>query len=313
MKKADPVIRLFFTEITEIAMGNWFAKLVKRRKPTARLVAEASSSDLLPFAMENANDLISVDRLHVVRQFRDNVEGQLKIIKLALQATSVVLYWSPLSDDQLMPYSFLSSSRLLTLEPVPAATGLLGALKRQNEVSLFPCHPASPAIPYYRKNPNIGSFFAKVVACSDAGQYAQGDFGILCIDRQNDEDWTQNERLLIGTAADRIVNHLLLSRDLLFTDVERRTLQLVFNGLQGLNSALDLNSVYCAAEKALEQIVETDYFAVSLLDGHNHKLCYVTGDFSSDFVNNHSALMILWLGKLLNIAVLFPKIQHVRL
>lgn len=245
------MIRLFFTEITETVMGNWFAKLVKRRKATADLVAGESSSDLLPFIMEDENDLISADRLHVVRQFRDNVEGQLKILQLALQASSVVLYWSASTNDQLTPYSSLSSSSTFDIKSIPAATGILGALKRQSEISLFPCHTESPAIPYYRKNPDRGSFFAKVVACSDAGQHAQGDFGVLCVDRQSDEDWTPNEKLLIETAADRIISYLLLSRDLLFTDVERRTLQLVFNGLQGLNSALDLDSVYSAAEKAL--------------------------------------------------------------
>ena len=285
------MIRLFFAKFDEMTMGNWFAKLVKRRTSAADSSAGASFSDLLPFAMENENDLISADRLHVVRQFRDNVEGQLKIIQLALQATSVVLYWSIPSDDQLIPYSSLSSSGALDLRSLPAATGILGALKRQSEVSLFPCHAASPAIPYYRKNPATGSFFAKIIACSDAGQYAQGDFGVLCVDRQSNDDWTQNEKQLIGVAAERIINSLLLSRDLLFTDVERRTLQLVFNGLQGLNSALDLNSVYCAAAKALEQIVETDYFAVSLLVGdHSHKLCYVTGDFSAGFVNETFSL-----------------------
>jgi len=290
MKKGGSLIRLFFTEIAEIAMENWFAKLLKRRKSTAGLTAEGSLSDLLPFNMEDENDLISADRLHVVRQFRDNVEGQLKIIQLALQASSVILYWSALSADQLVPYSSFSTSSTLNLKPIPAATGILGALKRQSEISLFPCHAESPAIPYYRKNPDSGSFFAKVVACSAAGQHAQGDFGVLCVDRHSDEDWTQNEKLLIETAAERIISYLLLSRDLLFTDVERRTLQLVFNGLQGLNSALDLDSVYSAAEKALEQIVEADYFAVSLLDGDSHKLCYVTGDFSEGYINKTFSL-----------------------
>ena len=266
-------------------MGNWFEKLVKYRKTATDSAAAVAVRDLLPFSFESDSELISADRLHVVRQFRDNVAGQLQILLTALRATSVVLYWSGSALDQLAPYFFLSSSADISPQEIPIYTGILGALKCQDEITLAPYHSASPAIPYYSCNPEQGSFFAKIVTCSLDGQRKQGDYGVLCVDRRGGESWSPSERLLIKLTTERIVNSLLLSRDLLFTDVERRTIQLVLNGLQALNSALDLDSVYCAAAKAVRQIVETDYFAVSLVRGDSHELCYLSGVDSAAVLN----------------------------
>lgn len=276
------MIRLFFIE--SFSMGNWFAKLGKQRNKPIGGMADGDSN-LLPFTLENYSDLISPDRLHVVRQFRDHVDGLLKILQIALRATSVVLYWSGPDADQLTPYAFLSNSPDIDIFTIPAAAGILGVLKTQDDVTLSPCSAASPAIPYYKKNPPGCSFLAKKVSSVEGASCRCGDYGVLCVDRESVEGWPQSDLILIETTTERIINVLLTSRDLLFTDVERQTLQLVFNGLQTLNSTLDLDSVYHAAAKAVGQIVEADYFAVSLIDGDHHKLCYVAGEHPDHGIN----------------------------
>ena len=268
------MIRLFFTE--SHVMENWFEKLVKRRKDPDASSAEALATELLPFSFEHDSDLISADSFYVVRQCRDSVEGQLKILQTVLGATSVVLYWSELTG-KLVPFVVLSSSTALDPAAVSPAAGILGALKNRDEVSLAPYRTNSPAIPYYCSNASAGSFFARVVSSSESGQRQDGNYGVLCIDRPSQLSWSQTDRNLITLAIAQLTNVLLQSRDLLFADVERRSLQLVFNSLQALNSALDLDSVYCAATQALQSIVEADYFAVSLINGEEHQLCYSTG------------------------------------
>lgn len=258
-------------------MGNWFAKLIKHRRYPDPLGGDGDN-DLLPFTLENYSDLISPDRLHVVRQFRDHVDGLLQMLQIALRATSIVLYWPGPKSEQLTPYTSFTNSPDFAAHTIPAATGILGVLKNQDKVSLAPCPSEFPAIPYYKQNPAECSFLAKKITRVDGEQCRHGNYGVLCIDRMDVKPWSQSDAILVDKTIERVTNVLFLSRDLLFTDVERQTLQLVFNGLQTLNSTLDLDSVYRAAAKAVGQIVDADYFAVSLIEGDNHKLCYVSGD-----------------------------------
>ncbi len=298
------MIRLFFTE--SHSMGNWFEKLVKHRRSAEELPAEDTATELLPFSLEHDSDLISADRLYIVRQCRGSIEGQLKILQMALNATSVVLYWSGV-EEQLVPFVASSHSTDFTLSSVSTAFGILGALKNQDEVTLTPCRTNSPAIPYYRSNSSAGSFFASVVSYPGSERCQNGNYGVLCIDRHSPSSWSQSDRTFIAITIEQIMNILLQTRDLLFTDVERRTLQLVFNGLQTLNSALDLSSVYCAATKALEQIVEADYFAVSLVDGDHHHLCYSTGDMPDSKMNKSFKLEDSLVGQVVKYRRILPE------
>jgi diguanylate cyclase (GGDEF)-like protein len=169
-------------------------------------------------------------------------------------------------------------------------SGVVGVLKDRNEISLAPYSSSSPAILYYHDPNSVGSFFAQSLSCNQADDRKIGNFGVLCVDRTLQDEWSPVERTLIRSIADQILQNLFLARDLLFTDVERRTLQLVFDGLRVLNSALDQESVYRAATQALDLIVETDLFAISLIHNNYHELCYVEGDSPEHNLNHKYVL-----------------------
>lgn len=271
-------------------MGNWFSKLTAQRQSDNRQSDRISVVDTLPFQIEKSSDLISADRLHVVRQFRKYVENQLKILRLSLNANSVVLFWSGPLAKQLTVYAFSSEYEGLINETFPDGSGALGLLKSRNQIDLVPYTPHSPRIPYYGVRSSVGSFLARSLSCGEVDQRKAGNYGILCVDRSATDEWTISEQTLIALTADQVLNNLLLSRDLLFTDVERRTLQLAFDGLRTLNSALDMDSVYKAATKALGLIIDTDLFAISLIHDHHHELCYITGDTSQSVLNHKYVL-----------------------
>ncbi|MEA3544941.1 MAG: sensor domain-containing diguanylate cyclase [Thermodesulfobacteriota bacterium] len=271
-------------------MGNWFTKLTGSWQRNSRISTGISTVDTLPFYLESQSGLISADRLHVVRQYRESVESQLKILQIALHATSVVLFWSGPSIDEITVYAFSSRSHDFEPETFSTAAGVIGILKDRNEIVLVPYSPSAPAIPYYSDSRSVGSFFARSLSCGAAEQRKTGNYGILCVDRSARDEWSLLERTLIIATADQMIQNLLLSRDLLFTDVERRTLQLAFDGLRKLNSALDMKSVFRAATQALDLIVATDLFAISLIHNNYHELCYLSGDYSESILNHKFVL-----------------------
>jgi len=299
------LIRPFFIESQ--VMANWFTKIARQRQQSSRQLREMTFVDTLPFYLEKNSDLISSDRLHVVRQFRESVENQLKILQLSLDATSVVLFWSGPLIDQLTIYAFASHCDNLVADTFPSGTGVVGVLKDHTEIALSPYHLNSPAIPYYLDSSSVGSFFAQSLSCRETDQRKTGDHGVLCVDRVAQEEWSPLERTLIAATAEQILQNLALSRDLLFTDVERQTLQLVFDGLRRLNSALEIESVYSAATHALGLLVDADLFAISLIENDCHELRYVAGDCSEQILNHKYVLVDSLVGQAVKYRITLPE------
>jgi diguanylate cyclase (GGDEF)-like protein len=271
-------------------MVNWFTKLARHRQRNSSQSGDISSVDALPFYLEKNSGLISSDQLHVVHQFRECVENQLKILRTALNATSVVLFWSGPSVDQLTTYSFSSQSDGLVAGTFLTGSGVVGVLKDRSEIALAPYHQGSPTILYYHDSTHVGSFFAQSLSCGETDQRITGSYGILCIDRVVQDEWSPVDRSLIAATADQLLQNLSLSRDLIFTDIERRTLQLAFDGLRVLNLALDIESVYRAATQAFGLILDIDLFAISLVHNNYHEFCYISGDCSEQFLNHKFVL-----------------------
>ncbi len=258
-------------------MTNWFARLVGYAD---KHIPENDVFRALPFYLVKNSELLSADRMHVIQQFFEGVNNQLHILQSALGATSVVLFWSGPSSGEISIYALSSHVNDCVKSTFPLGSGVIGVLKDCAEISLAPYQPNSPAIPYYSRSTPVGSFFARTLPGGTIGGNKTGDYGVLCIDRLSTESWSPAEKGLIAATGDQILKNLSLSRDLLYTDIERKTLKLVFEGLRKLNSALNLDSVYKAANQAFDLIIPTDIFAISVIHDDQHELCYISADRS---------------------------------
>ena len=262
-------------------MDNWFTKLAGQIQRNCKHSKEMSEVDALPFQLEKKSGLLSSSkRLYVVHQLKKSIENQINILRRSLNVNSVVLLWPGLSSVQFTTYAYSSQYTDLVTGPFPAGFGIIGALKNQNEISLVPYHASSPDIPYYPSNIGVGSFFAQRLPDCYEDERKTAKYGVLCVDRLFPDQWSFDERDLISITVKQIQHNLFLSRDLLLVDFERCTFQQSFDGLRKLNSALDLKSVYCAADEALRLVVDADAFAISLTDGDFCELCYVSGNLS---------------------------------
>ena len=288
-------------------MTNWFSKLSSQGQQHYNDQTKRESLDVLPFHLENHSGLISPDQLHIVRQFRKNVESLLEILRVTIDATSVVLLWSGPTTGYLSVYAFSSSHNNLLIDKISVSSGIIGVLKDRHEFFLAPYHSNSPSIPYYSDSSFVGSFFSLSLTCSDSDQRETGNYGILSIDRGSSAEWSTDDHRLITTIADQIRENLLLSRDLLFTDIERRTLQLAFDGVRALNTALDLESVCSAAIQALKLIVNADIFAISLIYNESHEICYIAGDTSNPSLNKRFLLQDSLVGQVVKYRRVLPE------
>jgi len=254
-------------------VANWFTKISKIKDKSSISPERMAVVDTLPFRAEDESDLITHELQHVVHQFRSSVENQIEILKLSLAATSVLVLWTD-AQERITTYAYSSQFPESIIASFPIGSGVIGTLKGHDDIVIAPYRNTSPNVPYYRDEINIGSFVAHKIACNSSDNL---NYGVLCIDRDIESRWSAVDLRLITSTAEQITNNLNLTRDLLFTDVERSALQLVFSGLQMLNSALDLESVYTAAKNALQLVVKADLFAVSLIVGEEHKICYLDG------------------------------------
>ena len=288
-------------------MTNWFSKLSGQRQQHYNDQTRIESLDVLPFHLENRSGLISPDRLYILRQFRKSVENLLEILRGTLDATSVVLLWSGPATGYLSVYAFSSSHNNLIIDKISVSSGIIGVLKDRHEFFLAPYQRNSPSLPYYSDSSFVGSFYALSLTCSESDQRKTRDYGILSVDRSSSEEWSEDDRRLITSIADQIRQNLLLSRDLLFTDIERRTLQLAFDGVRALNTALDLESVCCAAIQALKLIVNADIFALSLIHNESHEICYITGDTNNPLLNESFLLEDSLVGQVVKYRRVLPE------
>ena len=288
-------------------MANWFSKLTKSRLQNSISTNLNEIVDSLPFRLEKVSDLISVDRMHVVQQFRQVVEKQLEMLRMSTNADSVVLLWTGVANKTVTTYAHSSNRSDVISGSFPVAGGIFGALKGCTEIALAPYRSNSPAIPYYHATTQVGAFIAQNVSSGNSSPLIAGNYGILCVDRNSKKEWTATERQIVAAAAENIAQCLTISHDLLLTDVERRALQLVFDGLRTLNGALDMQSVYKAACKALGLVVRADLVAISLVDGDSHEIRYLDGDCSNSILQQKYKLADSLVGQVVKYRCVLPE------
>ncbi len=232
--------------------------------------------DLLPFILERRSGLLTpAEQGAVVAAFKRGIEVQLELLRQALDATSAVLLWQEDEKAQLVTYCWSSRRQHLSGGPFLPGEGVFGGLNGREDFALFPYRASGPRIPYYHESVPVAGVYARAINAS-ADQHGTQRIGMLCIDRAVDAEWAARERELIARTAEQVGAFYLLCRDHLYAAYERRTLQQLIDGLRTLNSALDSRSVYAAAGKAIEAVVECDVIVAGTVVGRTLRVDFTT-------------------------------------
>jgi diguanylate cyclase (GGDEF)-like protein len=232
----------------------------------------------LPLVSAQIGTAAVPNRQAIVVQLQQDCQRQLELLRLALQLKTAALLWLGPASDQLSLYACSSQSEKLTSGPYQLGVGITGGLKECSELLLAPVREHSPAIPYYASNKGIGSLMALRLSLPGTDGYLADSLGILCVDREAAERWTETEQSLVSMTAAQLLSNVNRARQLFVCDRDRHAYLRAFHGVRKLNASLGLQSAFEAAAEAIRSVVPADFLAISLVEGGQHRVAYAEGE-----------------------------------
>lgn len=202
---------------------------------------------------------------------------QLDVLRYGMGLTTAAVLWR--APDGLVLRGCSSARTDLAPGPYPAGLGIPGSVLRDvPEVTVAPVHANFAGLPYYEAPGGVGAAMAVAIPSpSPVEGPAPGTAGVLCVDREAPEPWTETERLVIRAAARKLGLDVGTGQRLKHSDHERSTVRRFCVALQQLNGALGLEQVAEASLEASRAMVPADLAVVSVVKGEVHRVVQAAG------------------------------------
>jgi diguanylate cyclase (GGDEF)-like protein len=167
----------------------------------------------------------------------------------------------------------------ITKETESRECGIFNILLQGNEtVNACPISQQVANIPYYETNQGVGSLFALRISGSDPHDATQSlPFWILSVDRAESTPWTDAEKKLLHLTAKKLHKELTIGDQLIKTARHSAIVSKLYEGLQGLNSVLELEETFNIAVKYVKELLAADLVAISLANDHEHTIARADG------------------------------------
>ena len=215
-----------------------------------------------------------------IEKINASFEMQLEMIRQALGLNTVAVLWPSPAEDELRLRYLATTRQDIDPGPYPTGTGIIAALAGdREECELVGVRPSHPSLPYYRNHEGVGAIMVLRIPPSRSEDDAREmpRTGILCVDRESEEAWSDRERQVLKMAAAKLGLEIDSSRMLLNMDRERSTAHRLYLGLRELNSGLSLESVFAASLKAVKTQVPVEMVALCLRDDDQHQIVQIEG------------------------------------
>ncbi len=216
-----------------------------------------------------------------IETITDSFDLQLELIRQALNLTTVAVLWPDIQGRELRLRNISTIRKDIQPGPYPIGSGITGTLlKDRNEITLAPVKADFSGLPYYIKKGGVGSLLAVNILDNLQGESSPVDrkiSGILCVDRTEKSDWNESELTILKLLGKKLSLDINMGRQLYTMNRERNAFQQVCIGLRELNSVLGLEPVFDASIKAVTTLVQTDFIAISLLQGEYHSIVRAKG------------------------------------
>jgi len=239
----------------------------------------------LPLA-ENTGQAFSFDdpdrhNQSTVELVASSFESQLELIRQCLGLTTVAVLWPDLTHNTLRLRSLATLRKDIAEGPYPLGAGVTGALTGpEDEIAIAPVRQSFTGLPYYKNQGGVGSIFALRIPDEIESASGFGDkkiSAILCVDRENEAAWSEEERQVIRLAVRKLSLDVKMGRMVQLLNQERSAIQHFCNGMRELNAVLGLEQVLAATIKAVEKVIRADLIAVSLVEGNYHRIVRAEG------------------------------------
>lgn len=258
----------------------------------------------LPFLFERANGvMLPSEHGPTVIDCLKHMDTQLTLLCGALGLSSAALLWF---DERAENLSLLASTGTETdAGPFSVKSGIFGTLKERTDIFIAPYRSSSPAIPFLKSRSAIGSVYARVLSVDDRS------CGLLCLVSKESEPWDRGHMRLVDKCSGSIVAFYRQTRDFLYADFERRSLQHLFNGLQTLNSSLGMESVYLATVEAIRCIVAVDCVAIAAIDDEHYRFEFISTDADCGYLERRYPLADSLVGQVVKYRRPLPEMNSV--
>ena len=219
--------------------------------------------------------------ISTIETITDSFDLQLELIRQALNLTTVAVLWPDAQERELRLLNISTIRKDIQPGPYPIGAGITGALLRdRKEITLAPVKANFSGLPYYIKKGEVGSLVAIKIMGDLQGESSPVDrkiSGILCVDRTEKSDWNESELTILKLLSKKLSLDINMGRQLYTMNRERNAFQRVCIGLRELNIVLGLEPVFDSSIKAVTTLVQTDFIAISLLQGEHHSIVRAEG------------------------------------
>jgi two-component system cell cycle response regulator len=183
----------------------------------------------------------------------------LSLLKKSLQLQTCALLWLDESGDRLKVKELCTETAHFVEEPIPARTGVLGAILKEARPFVLGA-PKPSLLPYYAGPAEVSAFMGVPVR---EGLIVRG---VLVADRKIDAPFTEAEADILSTAADQVVS--VVQSERVFQAVERskHEHERFYRASAELNRALTLAEVYDAAIAGARSVCDFDFAAIATYD-----------------------------------------------
>jgi len=239
-----------------------------------RLISTALSSDSRVRTRAQEEEKISQGSIETIHQ---QLFTLLALLKKSLQLQTCALLWLDETGDKLKVKELCTDAANFVEEPIPARTGVLGAILKEARPFVLGA-PKPSLLSYYAAPVEVAAFMGVPVR---EGHTLRG---VLVADRRIETPFSEMDADVLTSAAEQVVS--VVQSERVFQAVERskHEHEHFYRASAELNRALTLPEVYDAAIAGARGVCDFDFAAIATYDAARqaHTIRRVVGPWAEN-------------------------------
>jgi two-component system cell cycle response regulator len=221
-----------------------------------RLIATALSPDKSGRSRAEEERKISQGSVETIHQ---QLFDTLELLKRVLELHTVAVLWLDETGERLKVKELCTDAEAVVETPIPAPTGVLGAILKDRRPVILDA-PRPSLLPYYAAPTEVTAFIGVPVSEGLTPR------GVLVADRRNGRPFTSSDVESLCSAARQVVR--VVQSERVFHAVERskHEHERFYRASAELNRALTLDQVYDAAIAGARGVCDFDFAAIASYD-----------------------------------------------
>ncbi|MFO7760546.1 MAG: sensor domain-containing diguanylate cyclase [Thermodesulfobacteriota bacterium] len=234
----------------------------------------------LPFSLFSYAEATDLDSRRLQSNIASSCHYFLELVRRSLDCATVILLRGDKGKRMFAIHSSASSREDLFRNLESRGSGILTPLlQEREEVIVCPVSQQGSNIPYYPSNRGVGSLMAVRV---HSEMLVEGKQFILCLDCHTAEPWESWQKDFIRMAARKLGMELDIGHYISRAARNTDTISGICAQLQEMNQVLDLESTYQVVIRSVQNLVECDFVALSLVQGKEQVIVRAEGFDSED-------------------------------